>query len=253
MKYAIESLVNAAIGIKLNKHQRIALQFSGGRDSIACLYLMSEFLDRITVYWLNTGDPFPETLRTIEQVQKMAPHFVEVRGRQPEVINEFGLPSDLVPASRTPLGLFGSGDAGILIQDRYSCCLRSRMIPLHERMIADGVTLIIRGQKDSDREKGILKSGDVDSGIEYLFPLESWSNSDVMKYLREQHATIPRFYEMLDEAPECMTCSAWWENGAAKYLKRYHFDAYKQVQERLDAINQAVGKHIANFNKEVST
>ena len=46
--------------------------------------------------------------------------------------------------------------------------------------------------------------------------------------------------------------AAWWEKGASKYLKRYHYPVYQVVQSRLDTINQAVGGHIANFNKEVS-
>lgn len=236
----------------IDRHERIALQFSGGKDSLALIYLLAEFLDRITVYWLNTGAAFPETVSLVEQIRAMAPNFVEIEGRQPAVIEEFGIPSDIVPASRTPIGLIGSGDPGVLIQDRYSCCLRSIMLPLHERMIADGVTLIIRGQKEADRLKGILESGDVENGIEYLFPLEDWPEAKVMAYLREQNAPIPRFYEVMDSASDCMTCSAWWENGAAKYLKRYHFEHYQIVQGRLDAINRAVAGHIADFNKEVS-
>lgn len=236
----------------IDRHERIALQFSGGRDSIACLYLMRPYLDRMTVYWLNTGDTFPETKALADAVRQMVTNFVEIEGRQPATVAEFGMPSDIVPASRTPMGLVGSGDEGVLIQDRYSCCLRSIMLPLHERMIEDGITLIIRGQKEADRLKGILRSGEVENGIEYLFPLEDWSHQDVLKYLHGEEAPIPRFYEVMDSAPDCMTCSAWWENGAAKYLKRYHYPQYQEVQRRLDVINQAVCGHIADFNKEVS-
>lgn len=236
----------------INRHERIALQFSGGRDSIACLWLMRPYWDRLTVYWLNTGSAYPETVQLAAEVRAMVPRFVEIEGRQPAVVAEFGLPSDIVPASRTPIGLVGSGAAGALIQDRYSCCLRSIMLPLHERMVADGITLIVRGQKEADRLKGILRSGEVENGIEYLFPLEDWSDRDVMEYLKREGAPIPRFYEVMDSAPDCMTCSAWWENGAAKYLKRYHHPEYQECQRRLDVINEAVAEHIASFNKEVS-
>lgn len=236
----------------INRHERIALQFSGGRDSIACLYLMRPYWDRITVYWLNTGSAYPETVQLAAEVRAMVPRFVEIEGRQPAIVAEFGLPSDIVPASRTPIGLVGTGAPSALIQDRYSCCLRSIMLPLHERMLSDGITLIVRGQKEADRLKGILRSGEVENGIEYLFPLEDWSNRDVMEYLEREGAPIPRFYEVMDSAPDCMTCSAWWENGAAKYLKRYHHQQYQECQRRLDVINEAVAEHIASFNKEVS-
>ena len=75
----------------------------------------------------------------------------------------------------------------------------------------------------------------------------------VSAYLREQDAPVARFYEMMESTPDCMTCSAWWENGASAYLKRYHYPQFKIVQARLDVINQAVGEHIAHFNKEVQS
>jgi phosphoadenosine phosphosulfate reductase len=72
-----------------------------------------------------------------------------------------------------------------------------------------------------------------------------------MNYLREQGAPIPRFYEMLNGAPDCMTCTAWWEEGAAAYLKRYHPAQHAENQTRLLAIGQIVNEHIAAFNREI--
>lgn len=242
-----------AIASVIARHQQIALQFSGGRDALACLYLLKPFWDRLTVYWCNTGDAYPETIELADQVRAMVPHFVEIAGRQPEVIAAFGIPSDLMPAASTPLGLASEGYSGPLIQDSYSCCLRAKIIPLHERMIQDGITLVIRGQRASDRVKAPISSGHVEHGIEYLFPIEDWSGEQVMVYLTEQNAPIPRFYEMLDSAPDCLTCSGWWQDGAAKYLQRYHPERHAEVQRRLDLINLAVGPSIAAFNREINS
>jgi len=235
----------------LDRHERIALQLSGGKDSLACLYLLRPYLDRITVYWLNPGRTFPETVQTIEAVSAFIPHFVEINGDVDQVHRQFGIPSDIVPATATPFGAMMRGQETI-IQDRYSCCFVTKMAPLHNRMIEDGITLIIRGQRKDDESKSPIKSGMIDSGIEYLFPIENWTARQVMEFLELKGAPIPRFYEMLDEAPDCMTCSAWWEKGAAKYLKRYHHEAYVEVQSRLDTINRAVSEHIVHFNKEVT-
>jgi len=235
----------------ITRHSRIALQLSGGRDSIACLYLMRPWWDRLTVYWCDTGAAYPETLATMAKLQALVPNFAVIEGRQPAVIAEFGIPTDILPASSTPMGVNGAGK-GELMQDRYSCCLRSIMLPLHERMVADGITLIIRGQKNADRLKSIVRSGETHDGIEYLFPIEDWTSRQVMSYLNEQDAPIPRFYEMLNAAPDCMSCSAWWEEGAAGYLKRYHHGQYLVNQAKLSRINTAVGEHIAAFNKEVA-
>lgn len=233
------------------RHEKIALQLSAGKDSLACLYLLRPYLDRITVYWLNTGRTFPETEQTIKALREFIPHFVEVKGEVDSVHMMYGIPSDIVPASGTLLGRLVGGHAP-LIQDRYSCCFQTIMRPMHERMFADGVTLIIRGQRNDDAVKSPLRSGMTDGGIEYLFPVEDWTAKEVLTYLESEKAPIPRFYEMLDEAPDCMNCSAWWEKGAAKYLKRYHYTEYQDVQRRLEAINHAVSENIGNFNKEVS-
>lgn len=236
----------------LAQHDRIALQLSGGRDSIACLYLMRPYWDRLTVYWCDTGAAYPETVQTMAKIREMVPHFAVIDGQQPAVIEQYGIPTDILPASSTPMGINGSG-TGELMQDRYSCCLRSIMLPLHARMVQDGITLIIRGQKNADRLKSIVRSGEAHDGIEYLFPIEDWDARKVMAYLREQDAPIPRFYEMLNAAPDCMTCSAWWEEGVAKYQKRYHHAQYLENQSKLARINQAVSDHIAAFNQEIAS
>lgn len=247
MDAPMKELIEAAFG----RHEKIALQVSGGRDSLACLYLLRPWWDRVTVYWLNTGAPFPETLETMERVRAEVPHFVEIAGNQPQVIAQFGIPSDIVPTSRTPMGLRAASSLAPAIQDRNDCCARSIMLPMHARVIADGATLIIRGQKNDDAIKGPLRSGAVLEGIEFLYPIEDWSDAAVMHYLRSNGLPIPRFYAMLDGAPDCMTCSAYWEHGVASYLKQYHPAAYAVVQQRLDIINAAVSEHIAHFNIEV--
>jgi 3'-phosphoadenosine 5'-phosphosulfate sulfotransferase (PAPS reductase)/FAD synthetase len=236
----------------IDRHHRIALQVSGGRDSIACLYLMRPFWDKMTVYWCDTGDAYPETRKLVTKIMDMVPNFAVISGNQPSVIDMHGMPSDIVPVSATPMGLAMSGLDSPKIQDRYSCCFRTMMAPTQDRMRHDGITLIIRGQKSKDRFKGQLKSGDVIGGVEYLFPIEAWDARQVMEYLRREGAPIPRFYEMLETMPDCMSCTAWWEEGISSYLKRYHFDQYLINQKNLGIINTAVGAHIAAFNKEVA-
>jgi phosphoadenosine phosphosulfate reductase len=232
------------------KHERIALQFSVGKDSLAMLHLMRKHWDRLTVYWVNTGDAFPESLEAVERVRAMVPHFVEIDGNQPQVIAQFGIPSDIVPVSATPIGMANGG--AVLMQDRYSCCMRTVMLPLAQRMVEDGITLIVRGQKECDANKAPLRSGDVDEGIEYLFPLEDWSDEDVMTFLEEEGVELPRYYESMRSNPPCLSCSAWWDDGRAAYLKKHHPIHYDVYQQRLNAISHAVGGHIAAFNIEVS-
>lgn len=236
----------------LGRHDKIALQFSGGKDSLACLYLMRGWLNRITVYWLNTGDPFPETLDLMKRIREMCPHFVEVTSDVQAVQDQFGIPSDLVPATRTMLGKIASGDGRLPIQDRFSCCFMTVTKPMHERMMADGITLIIRGQRDDDAFKAPVNSGHIENGIEYLFPISDWTGNDVMAYLTREGAPIPRFYEVMRSMPNCKCCSAWWDESRASYLKRYHYGAYIEYQAKLDTIRSAVEPLVRSYNEEIA-
>lgn len=233
-----------------DQHERIALQVSGGKDSLACLFLMQPYWDKMTVYWVNTGDAFPETTRIMNLTRGMVPRFVEIDGRQPQVIKMYGYPSDIVPVTNTAFGVACGGDAQ-LIQDRYSCCARVIMQPMAQRMIEDGITLVIRGQKNSDHLKAPVKSGTVEDGITYLFPIEDWTDQQVFDYLEWVGVTLPRFYETMQTAPDCRTCTAYWDTNSAQYLKRYHPEHYGEVQRRLGVISAEVGKHMMNLYNEV--
>ncbi len=233
----------------IDRHEKIALQVSGGRDSVACFFLMREYLSELTVYWVNTGDAFPETLAIIDQIKAMAPSFVEIDGQQPQVIAQYGIPTDLLPQTSTPIGV-AAGKSGTLMQDTLSCCSRVIMAPLHQRMLDDGITLIVRGQKASDSNRAPFRSGYIENGIEYLLPIDSWSSDDVDEYLTDQGAPISPFYPQLHSTPDCMTCSGWWSDRRAGYLKTNHPEKYKEYQRRLGIICTETAAHIALFNAE---
>lgn len=233
------------------RHKNIALQFSGGKDSLACLYLLKDYWDRLTVYHLNSGDAFPEAREVVGRVKAEVPHFVEIEGRVRQVQSHYGIPSDVVPTSSSRLGFDMGAHSNPLIVDRYTCCYLSIMAPMHERMKQDGVTLMIRGQKNSDAYKAQTRSSDVIDGIEFLYPIESWSHEQVLRYLEDQHITIPRYYDMMKNAPDCMGCSAWWDEGHGAYLRRYHPAAHDVYQYRLNLIADAVDRHAGHFSREI--
>lgn len=235
----------------LDRHSNVALEFSGGRDSLACLYLLRPFLHRMTVYWVNTGAAFPETLSVIAAVRDFVPHFVEIAGNQPAVIEQFGIPTDVLPRSSTIIGL-AAAQSSVRMQDSYSCCSRVIMVPLHQRVLGDGCTLIIRGQKLSDDHRAPITSGYVENGIEYLFPIERWSDADVDQYLADVGAPALPYYETMKGAPDCITCSGWWSENHGQYLRQHHPDAFVEYQRRLQIIAAEVRPHVLRFYREAS-
>jgi 3'-phosphoadenosine 5'-phosphosulfate sulfotransferase (PAPS reductase)/FAD synthetase len=222
------------------RHQNVALQFSGGKDSLAVLYLMRPYWDKLTVYYCNSGNAFPETLDLIAKVVEQVPRFVEVKGRQPQVNTQLGWPSDLVTCGSTWAGrMMGSNEPALI--DRYTCCFKSLMEPMYQRMKADKITLIIRGQKNADPLKPPLRSGHVSDGFEFLYPIEDWDDEYLFAYLQSCGTRIPRYYkDGMTSAPDCMNCTAWLEHKMPAYVKRYHPTAYPELQNRLNKIAVAV-------------
>jgi 3'-phosphoadenosine 5'-phosphosulfate sulfotransferase (PAPS reductase)/FAD synthetase len=243
----VENLVETMEAL-LARHERVALQFSGGKDSMAALFLLRPWLERITVYWLNTGDSFPETLSTIEATREQVdiPHFVEINSDARAWREQNGDPSDIVPTFSTPLArLMGFGE--LKVSDRFDCCWSNVMRPMYERMKADGVTLIIRGTKAVDMPNLPVRSGQTVEGVEFFLPLEAWTHDDVLAYLAKVGAPLHSCYEDGFHGVDCMHCTAWWNEGHFRFLKKNHPQTFKVVFDRVASIAGAVDKHLTDL------
>lgn len=219
----------------------VALQFSGGRDSLAMLLLMQPVWDKLTVYYLNSGDAYPETLALVEKVRRAVPHFKEVQGRTLETHAKYGWPSDVLH----PGAMWPAATAQIKghqpLFDRYFCCSTSIMVPMHRQIIADEITLVLRGQRDSDNPKSQVNHGETVDGLTVLYPINSWDETDVDDYIKAQGWAVPPYYAMgLTSAPDCMHCTAWLEHKALSYLEVHHPDTGAEVRRRLTTIRALV-------------
>lgn len=245
---------NTAFDSVMNAHTRIALQFSGGRDSLAMLLAMRPHWDRITVYYTNSGDPFPETTALVDAVRNVVPHFVEIMGRVKEVHEQMGWPSDVLqPGTGFQFAREDIDDYVPLI-DRHNCCFYSIMTPMHERMKADGITLLIRGQRDEDSTKSHVVNGSVIEGIQLLFPIAHWTTAEVEKCITGHGIPLPPFYAAgLTSTPDCMHCTAWLEHGAHKYIAVHHPALALEVNARLKKIKVVVEPFIRRLNEAQET
>lgn len=241
-----------SIYARLARHERIALQFSGGKDSIATLEMLRPYWERLTVYWLNTGDPFPEVLEVVDKARAMVPRFVEIDGKRDEVVARFGLPTDVLPYSSTQVSHYLGAAETVPLQDRFSCCARVVMQPMHAKMVEDGITLIVRGQRNAETFSGPFRSGDVSDGIELLYPIENWSEAEVFQYIEATGWEIPRYYrEGMPHSGDCLVCTAWVGDGRGAYLKKHYPERFDEYRRKLAIVAGAAEVAVNNLINEI--
>ena len=226
------------------RHEKAALQFSGGKDSLACLWLTKPWWDKITVMWANTGAAFPETVELMQKVRALVPHFLEVRTNVFERIADKGYPVDVLPVLHHD-SLRSIAQPELKLQTFMECCVSSIMWPLYEAMKAHGATLLVRGQKAADRLKGPLHTGHIEDGIEFLYPIEGWTDKDVRAYLLDAPFGLPAHYAYTNTSLDCWCCTAYLQDNVGKMrLMREHYPAWHAiVKGRLSEVKNAIQAH----------
>jgi phosphoadenosine phosphosulfate reductase len=241
-------------GINLDyvlRFKKPALQFSGGKDSLALLHLLKPVLDKITVYNLNTGDSCPETVAVIEDAKTWIPNFVQVQSDVHAWKATNGWPTDLVPARAHAIGLLYNMNP-FPLSNRFDCCHQNLMIPMHEAAVRDGVDLFIRGTKQADTGR-VPHEGPIEGGAHVWLPIRDWSHDDVFTYLRDVSAMSNPIYDHFKaiSAPECLHCTAWWDDGKSRYLKALHPEIFREYQQNLRTIVNTIGSHLNDLKSEL--
>ena len=187
---------------------KIALAFSGGKDSWACLWLNRHRLADIAVIWVNTGKNYPELLDTIEYAKSLCPNFVEIIVDK-DGQNAFnGIPSDVVPINWTRHGQSVTTEKTVMIQSYLQCCLENIGMNLHEYCVSNGFTHLIRGQRNDEGHKSSARDGSVVNGIIYEQPIENWNSQQVLDYI-DDNMVRPEHFQLNHSSMDCYDCTAF--------------------------------------------
>lgn len=235
---------------------KVVFQFSGGKDSLACLYLLEEHWPRIAVMWCDTGDALPETHEQMRAVAALVPTFIRVPGTQPASIARDGPPADVVGVWQTPMGRIVRAAQDLPpVQTPFDCCHNNIWKPLDRAVRAFGATVVIRGQRNGEAIKSPVRSGHIENGVKYVFPIEDWTEAQVLEYLDNKGIALPKHYAYFNSSLDCGHCTAYLsENvGRMRYLRAHHLAVHEAVQATLGKIMYVAAtelQHVANAIKE---
>lgn len=219
-----------------------ALLFSGGKDSLACLYLNKHRWNDILVIWLNTGAVYPEMQEYMDGWKKKLPNFWEVKSNQPKQVAENGWPVDVLPVNNTVLGKSVSGTEGPLLQPYLNCCAQNIWIPLHMAVLSTGVKYVIKGQRIADGRKSTSRNGDVVDGIQYVMPIETWSDEEVLDYLKLVGAEMAPGYNQGEKTGrDCWDCTAYLDENRQR-IENLPEERKMEIKRRLGIIKDAIDK-----------
>lgn len=229
----------------LDGHERIALYFSGGKDSLACLLLLADHWDRFDVVWINPGAPEPETVAYMQAIRAMVPRFIELRGDQPAWIRAHGWPADVVPMRRTALGEVGAGPSPVRFQSYLDCCGANLWGPLRKHLLESGVTLAITGQRRAEPLRNRLRDEELQDigGVTFWQPINGWSTDDVTRFIKACGHDLPPFYDQgAESSADCWNCTAYLDHnrGRLAAMKRNAPHQYQVIEPVLRNLAEAL-------------
>jgi phosphoadenosine phosphosulfate reductase len=172
--------------LKSHTADRIAVAFTGGKDSTLALFLWRQALASSTVsplaLNLDTGVKFPEVLRFRDQL--VGNWGVRLHIARPQ-------------STRTPIAV-----------DKAACCKARKIEPLLAAIGELGIRLLITGiRADEHPSRAALPFLEQCAGHERLHPLLAFSEMDVWAAIQEHTLPWASLYEQGYRSLGCVPCT----------------------------------------------
>ncbi|BCA55311.1 hypothetical protein W02_24510 [Nitrospira sp. KM1] len=229
----------------------MALAFSGGKDSMACLHLLRDQLD--CGIFVDTGYLLPETIHMVNYAASLLPvmHVVKTdRHRQNE---EWGIPADIVPVDWTREAELFSGRKALRIQSWVRCHIENVNLPVWGKAKSLGVTHLVYGARKDEEVNSNTQAEQVQDGMTVLCPLAEWTAPQVLAYLETKMEVPEHFYSVHDSSSlDCYDCPAFeaTSQNRVAWMKTKYPEAYAAYAVRHHAIYEALEEAVKPTGQE---
>jgi 3'-phosphoadenosine 5'-phosphosulfate sulfotransferase (PAPS reductase)/FAD synthetase len=215
------------------------LAFSGGKDSMACLFLLRNTID--CALFVDTGKTYPETQAMVEFASTIVPVQIVETNQDAQNARE-GIPSDIVPVNWTRLGQQMTGPKPVTVQNYMICCFENIALPLVNAAKALKADEIVYGQRENEAHRSTSKNGDRVEGMIRLHPIEGWTSQQVLRYLETQMQVPPHFYIINHSSLDCYDCTAYATEtrDLVTFTAGVYPEFYKQYLERKELLDAAL-------------
>ncbi len=219
----------------IHGHEHAVLWFSGGKDSLACLYLLRDQLAEVTVLWANTGKNYPEAMQVIEAAKAICPRWQEIRVDRDAQWERSGLPSDLLPMDATEQGQAFTCTKPSTIQSQYSCHWENINEPLLRHSKELGATLIITGQRKDEAHRSTSINGTQVGAFQFWHPIEEWTRAMVLDYLKANMGALPEHYAFDHTSLDCYDCTGFAaaSHDRVAWMRERHPILFEDYREKL--------------------
>ncbi|MGC9060438.1 MAG: phosphoadenosine phosphosulfate reductase family protein [Thermoplasmata archaeon] len=172
-----------------HKNMKIAVSFSGGKDSAVAFHLLSKVTSQFDVIFVDTGLEFPETVEYVKKMAKGKPLFI----LKPE--HSFW---DLVDSMGPPA------------KDYRWCCKVCKLAPVASHVGKYGEILTVEGRRRAEsfaREKiNLIEKNPFVPGQILVNPIRNWCAFEIWLYILKEHIPVNPLYFHDFERIGCYLC-----------------------------------------------
>jgi 3'-phosphoadenosine 5'-phosphosulfate sulfotransferase (PAPS reductase)/FAD synthetase len=240
--------------------KKTILQFSGGRDSTVLLHKMRHLNEHIRVVWINSGAAFPHVERHVREMCSKFEFILDVVGpvRDLDTLHATdGLPVDILPIeNHRDMAPYVPGlKREAFLQSWMECCTKQMWLPMDAYLEEREVQVVYLGTRKDEPRRGwygpVYYNG---SGVQYLCPLWSWTEDEIMAYIEKHDLPLPEQYKWGCDSLDCWSCTAALDkHGETKiiYMKERYPHLYEELMKRLRKIRDLTAPHMDRLNRIV--